>query len=313
MSETTTATDGAGSNPPPGGGGDSDVETRARQMGWKPREEFRGRGDQWLPPEQFLERGFESPAVMAERLKVMTDRMAGFERSNRDLTTKFDQAIDTINTMTTMARSSERRAYERARADLEREREKAVEAGDTQTFRRLDTEIRDLDKAAPAAPVTPSTTAPVVTPQGQPQPNGPDPAVLDFYRRNPWYGKDAAMTAEADLIHTGLLNTRRDLTMEQNLAEVQRRINAQFRTERAPPTETTGTDDNPRRSEPGAVSPASTGTNNTRRTDRRSFNNMPEESKQAYRRYKSMLAGKGEPLTEAEWAADYWAQFEDEV
>lgn len=310
MSESQTAAEGAGAQPNPGG--DADTETRARQMGWKPLEEFRGRRDQWLPADQFMERGFESPAVMSERLKVMTDRMAGMERGNRDLTTKFDEAISTIKTMTDMARSSERRAYERARADLEREREKAVEAGDTQTFRRLDTEIRDLDKGAPVEPQRQTTTA---TPPVQPGPNGqqPDPAVLEFYRRNPWYGRDQAMTAEADLVHTGLMNTRRDLTMEQNLAEVERRVRAQFPGTTQQTTQRTEQEtENTRRNEPSAVSPASTGANRQRDRGRRNFSNMPEESKQAFRRYKAMMTGKGEPLTEDEWAADYWSQFEEE-
>ena len=309
MSETQTAADGAGGQGNPGG--DQETETRARQMGWKPIDEFRGRRDQWLPAEQFLERGFESPAVMADRLKVMGDRMAGMERNYRDTHAKLDQAIDTINTMTNMARTSERRAYERARADLERERERAVEAGDTQTFRRLDTEIRDLDKTAPTEPVR-AAPQPVPVPG---QPTQPDPAVLEFYRRNPWYGKDAQMTAEADLVHTGLINTRRDLTMEQNLAEVERRVRAQFGNgAAAPATRAAGDGEvNERRNEPSAVSPASTSAGAPRTRNRRTFATMPEESKQAYGRYKQMLTGKGEPLSEAEWAADYWSQFEDEA
>jgi hypothetical protein len=310
MSEATSLQTGA---PPSDPAASGDVETRARMMGWKPKAEFRGGDDaNWLPADEFLDRGFASPAVMADRLKVMTDRMARMERDGHQMSTKFDQAVETINTMTNMARTSERRAYERARSDLDRERVRAVESGDTQGFQRLDAEIQKLDKDAPPAPQPRQTQpAPVQAPPGPPA--QVDPAVTEFYRRNPWYGRDAAMTAEADLVHTGLLNTRRDLTMDQNLAEVERRIARQFTAAAQPAAQPAGGDpDNPRRSEPGAVSPASAGGGPRQRQSRRTFATMPEESKQAYRRYKGMLAGKGEPLTEDEWATDYWSQFEEE-
>lgn len=309
----TVAAAAEGAETQPANSGGADVEARARQMGWKPQEEFHGRPSDWRSAEEFLARGYESPAVMQDRLNVMTDRMTRMERDNRAVTTKLDEAIGTIRTMTDMARSADRRAYERARGDLERERERAVESGDTATFKRVDGEIRDLDKTAPAPVTQPTAAAAPVAPA---PPAQPDPAVTDFYRRNPWYGRDAAMTQEADLIHTGLLNTRRDLSMDQNLQEVERRVRATFP---ATPAQTANTNtqeaggDNPRRSEPGAVSPASTGAPARQRGGRRTFANMPEESKAAYRRYKSMLANKGDPLTEEEWATDYWSQFEEEA
>jgi hypothetical protein len=315
MSDTQTAAPPGTQHAPSG-----DAETRARLMGWKPKAEFKGDDDKWVPADEFLDRGFASPAIMAERLQFMGDRMGRMERDYGTLNTKFEEAVGTINTMTTMMRSSERRAYERARSELEAERTKAVETGDTAVFSRVDKQIQELDKEAPAAPAARQTTqaTPPPDPQRRTTATATDPAVQAFYQRNPWYTRDPLLTSEADMYHTGLLNTRPDLTVEQNLAEVERRLRTAY-PERfgvvTPPAQQQadagGGGDNPRRDEPGAVSPSAGGGRAARQRGTRTFANMPDESKQAYRRYKGQLAGKGEPLTEDEWANDYWSQFEE--
>jgi hypothetical protein len=312
MSETNTA--GAAGTAP-----NADQEARARMMGWKPKAEFKGNEEQWLPADEFLDRGFASPAIMADRLKVMGDRMQKWERDNQGLTTKLDEALSTINTMTGMVRTSERRGYERARAELEAERIKAVESGDTASFARLDKQIVELDKTAPPATVV--APVPPVPPTNPANPTRTtttvDPAVQAFYQRNPWYTRDPVLTQEADMYHTGLLTTQPGMTIEQNLAEVERRLRTAYPDrfgvvqQQSQNQGDGGTAENPRRDEPGAVSPSGNGTQRTRQQNRRTFAAMPEDSKVAFRRYKQQLTGKGEPLTEDEWAAEYWAQFEE--
>lgn len=304
MSETTTAAEPAAGH---------DAETRARVMGWKPKEQFKGDPDKWVPADEFLDRGIASPAIMAERLQFMGDRLARQERDNQAIANRFEEAVGTINTMTTMLRSSEKRQYERAKAELEAQREKAVEVGDTATFRRLDTEVRELEKTAPAvtmAPPVPTTPAP----NARTTPTADNPAVQAFYRRNPWYSRDPELTQEADIIHTGLINARPNLTVEENLAEVERRLRRDFpdRFGTQAAVQPAAIQDNPRREEPGSVSPASAAAAPRRQQNRRNFATMPQESKTAYTKYKKMLEGHGEPLSEQEWADDYWSQFPDE-
>ena len=69
-------------------------------------------------------------------------------------------------------------------------------------------------------------------------------------------------------------------------------------------------DDNPRRSEPAAVA-ASSPSRGAQRTNPRSFDAIPKESKDAFARYAKMMNGKGAPLTKEEWASDYWSQFQE--
>lgn len=321
MSETVAGSEAAPAPAPAPAPANPDREARARVMGWKPKEYWRGDPDKWVDADEFLDRGFASPAIMVERVQTMSDRLARQERDNQKLSEQFREARDTIGTLTTMMRTSEERAYKRARSELEAERTRAVEAGDTATFSRVDTELRELERTAPQ-----TTTVPVQPPpqQQRTSPTRDNPEVQAFYQRNPWYSRDPELTQEADIIHTGLLNARPDMSVAQNLAEVERRLRVyypdKFREPERAPSPPNGQavqqhqqqPDNPRRDEPGSVSPSGNASAPRRQQNRRSFANMPQESKVAYAKYKRMLEGHGEPLTEQEWADDYWAQFPDD-
>lgn len=275
----------------------------ARRMGWKPREEFDKPPEKWKPAAEFLQTGFGSPAVLAERYQALDDRHSALTEAARGTEAKLGDAMTTIGELTAMMRASERRTYDRARRDLLAEREKAVETGDTAAFRRVDTELEQM-KPLPVETARPTTTAVA--------PNLP-PEVSAFYGRNPWYMANRELQIEADIIHTGLRSARPDLSLSQNLAEVERRMaplvsgGRRVVAEPEPRTEP----DNTRRTEAAAVTPSGTGAARAPR-GRFTFDGMPKDAKDAYARYAKMLEGKGEPLTKDEYSRDYWAQFQDD-
>lgn len=309
MSDTQTTGDDRGNAPPDGD--DEATIAAARRMGWKPRDEYTRSPDKWKPAKEFLETGFGSPAVLAERYQDLDDRYAALHSTSRQTEQKLGEAVSTIGELTTMMRASEKRAYDRARRELQTERDKAVELGDKESFKRLDGELEEMARTAPAEPVQRQAAPAPTGPNGAPLP----PAVTDFYNRNPWYMQNRDLQIEADIIHTGLRNARPDLSLDQNLAEVERRMRQQFPEQvggrRAAPTTRQTDDDNPRRDDPAAVAPSSGGA--PRRTQQRfTFDGMPKDAKDAYQRYAKMLEGKGAPLTKEEYAKDYWAQFQDD-
>lgn len=273
----------------------------ARRMGWKPREEFDKPPEKWKPAGEFLQTGFGSPAVLAERYQALDDRYGALTETARQTETRLGDAMTTIGELTAMMRANEKRTYERARRELLAEREKAVETGDTANFRRVDTELQELKPLVVEPPRT--TTAPNLPPE-----------VSAFYGRNPWYMANRELQIEADIIHTGLRSARPDLSLSQNLAEVERRMaplvsggGRRVVAEPEPPAET----DNTRRTEAAAVTPSGTGAARAPR-GRFTFDGMPKDAKDAYARYAKMLVGKGEPLTKEEYSRDYWAQFQDD-
>jgi len=331
MSDTQAET--TRENAPPD---DAEVERVARVNGWKPKDEFKGDPEKWAPAPVFVARGLENPAILADRNKVLASKLDRLELQHRTATaqleTKLNDAVSTVATMTTMMRSAEQRAFERARRELKAERDKAVESGDTQTYQRVDREIEELDKAKP--PPEPVVTSPPPPPANTRPPPSQDPAIQRFYAENQWYDptnsrsdRDMEMMMYADTIHTGLLSTRPDLTMDQNLNFVLNEVKARFphkfgRSDtrvRSNEHDQTDDDDNGRRAEPTSVSPSGGGAPRRQTGQRRTFDAMPKDSRDAYvkyadqiKRYSEQKGIKEIPLTKEEWARDYWGQSPDD-
>jgi len=293
---------------------DDSADAKARRMGWKPKDEYTGNPEKWVPAEDFLKTGFDTPAILAERYKILDDRFARSERERAASAAKLDEAVGMVGQLTGMMRTSEQRAYDRAKKDLEAERTLAVERGDKEEFARADKELEDLRKTAPA----PAAEKPAVqTPTEQPAQGGPAaPEVLEFYQKNPWYvppGQfsatgDMELSREADMLHIGLRNVNPTMPLAENLKNVEQRLRQMF------PAKFGGqrsADNNERREEAASVTPSSGG--GGRPAARRdTFESMPKESKDAFTKYAKMLEGKGEPLSKDEWAKEYWAQFADD-
>lgn len=334
MSGTQTDPGDGGGNPPPAAG-DDEVIRVARANGWRPQEEFKGPPDRWVPADVFVARGLENPAMLRDRNQVLTERLTQMERTHAktrtDLESKLDETLDSLKTVTAMTRSAETRAYDRARRELKAEQETAVANADTDGFRRAEVKLEELERTKPAEP--PPAAQRTQTPNGQAAPpaNGaaapPPQEALQFFAANPWYHADLQLQRAADRIHIGLKEDRPDISLGDNLREVERQMRLLY-PDRAVPARASaanGHDDDPtprrgqrnngeddRRDDPPAVTPSSGGTPPRSRNQRFTFDAMPKESKDAYTKYATQLEGKGDPLTKEEWAETYWSQFRDD-
>lgn len=291
---------------------DEQVEGLARHLGWKPMEEgYRGKPENFRDARAFVETANRNPAVLWNNLQTLDKRYGKLETNARDTAEKLDKALDVINDMSTQFRSVSQRAYDKARADLLAQRDAAVDGGDRQAFTRADAELQELDKTKPAAPKTPPA-APAVQPPSQ--------EVQEWGQRNPWFYTDTALQGEANALHLALLNTRRDLTLAENLAIVERQIKTlhpdKFPKAPAPKVEEEEVEEQEERR------PAASGGERSNATPRqqaarnkRDFASLPKDSRQAFVRYKEMLGRKegSRPLTESEWASNYYEQFPDEA
>ena len=283
------------------------AESIARRWGWKPKEEFAGDPTKWVDAGAFVERARETPAVLLNRVQVMDRKMTGMEA-------ELKAAREAVNSMTDMVRRSDERGYRRARSELMEQRDRAIEAGDKATVHTIDAGLQELDASKPPAAPT-RTEKPAAE-----APTGVQPEVQRFYADNPWYTTDPEMRQEADAIHVGLIQTRKDLTLEENLKIVGDRMRRLFPDKFASGRRTDPPVDpeqdppargNARRDDPPAVTPSADPGGRAPRRAARSYETMPAEAKSAYTRYAKMLSGKGAPLTKEEYAADYWAQFEE--
>jgi hypothetical protein len=291
-------------------GAQNEIEVRARAMGWKPQNEYRGPAGHWRDAAEFVRRG-------EDELPIVRERYRAAERKIDELKGQLDRTTAVISELTERTRTRDERAYQRAKRDLLSERDAAVEVGDTKAFRRIEAELEDLQKEAPTV-VRSGTQAAAAGAVSQPQ--EPHPDAVRWAHANPLYQTDAAMAQEAHAEHIRLLNLEPSLSVTENLTRVTNILKARYpgrieasMGQRGPaPAErqqVDGSDSNPKRAEPAAVT-SSAAPRGPQRVSARSFEAMPSDSKDAFYRYQKSMSGKGQPLKKEEWAADYWQQFE---
>lgn len=224
-------------------------EDKARRQGWRPLDQFKGPPEKWVDAATFLERGEKyAPFIQAENKKLekaldaQRVRTAVLEKQLKDLGEFASKA--TIN------------AYRNAKRDIEADIEAAAAAGDVEGVKTATKALVDLGSEAAAE-------APIV----KPEPDAEWQTAEEKWKAdNPWFDKDKAMTLFALDEDRELAQTKPNMAAEDRLAEVAKRVRAEF------PHKFT----NPNRERPGAVEGApSPG----RRSSGRDFSNLPPEAK----------------------------------
>lgn len=309
MSATQAAASAApGGGAPPGDDDNIDVETRARLMGWKPEDQYKGPAGGWLDAEAFVAKADADGRVSRERYAVLERRFVSMERA---LNGKLEEATGVITQMSDQMRKTDERAYKRAKAELEAERDRAIEAGDKAAVRAVDREIADLEGSKPATPAAPKQDA---KPQGG-QPVHPD--AIAWSERNPWYNANPQLHQATLALHNQLNQTNPELTVAENLERVTQSMAAMYpdivrpRRAAAPRPDPDEDPENPARSAPAAVAGSTSG-RAASRPNPRGFDAMPADAKAAFAKYAKQIAAKpgAKPLTKEEYATNYWGQFD---
>lgn len=251
------------------GGGEAQeptVEDRARDMGWRPKEEFKGDETRWVDAETFVKRG-------EEILPILKANARRIEAENAAVKAEMAELKASVAEFRKHHSQTERRAYERAIRDLEERQAEAVEANDLKSVRAITKEIADLSRD-------------VQTDDGGSPYKTPDHAkTLNQWKgENPWFESDRVMTAAASAIADEL--EAAGVKGADQLAEVAKRIRAEFPHKFQ----------NERRSAPAAVE----GSTPTRKAGKSAADLPPEARAQMNKWVKQGL------LTEKQFLKDYF-------
>lgn len=111
------------------------LEGLASEMGWRPKEEWKGDPDKWKPADAFMRSTVDVNHKLGNRLKSMEDQLSRVARTSVAMT---ERAV----------------AAERER--LLKEREEAFDAGDRDAYQRAEHELRKVETVA--TPVVPDET-----------------------------------------------------------------------------------------------------------------------------------------------------------
>jgi hypothetical protein len=139
-----------------------DFEAEAKEHGWSPKEDFKGDVSRWVDAETFMKRADEMmPLLKAQNARLKRD-LDGIKKDLRRATAHFEGA--------------EKRAYERAKTELEGKIEEAVESGDLQAARAA---MKDMAELKPEG----DTVGPKHSKEEAQE------ALDEFREEHPWYDK----------------------------------------------------------------------------------------------------------------------------
>lgn len=279
--------------PPPADNANGDIEIKARQMGWRPREEFRGPDHKWVDAETFVERG-------ESWVPYLKERNGYFERTVQSQQKEIDELKGMIAEGNERLRRSEQIGYKRAMRELEARKAEAISNADQQEVRRVEAEIQELGPEPKPTEQTPA--APRVAPE-----------VTEWVENNPWVRESRRSWQMAVDELTEVQKERPFLPLSDALAEVKRRVMPLFVRDAAPRQDhDNGAAEEPvRRNNPSPVT-RSGSVNGRSRVAPRSFEAMPENVKAQYEKERRVLEGKGQPLSKEEYASYYWEQFPED-
>lgn len=142
-----------------------EVEAKAREQGWVPKEEWTGDPAAWRPANVFVDRG-----ELLGKIKSQSSKMRELEGM--------------LNFLSEQNRKLYEAGYAKAVDELEAQRDAAVEAGDTKAVRELDRKLREHERALEEArkPAPKTNTS-----------NYGEELYREWASRNPWYEKDEVL------------------------------------------------------------------------------------------------------------------------
>lgn len=197
------------------------VETRARELGWVPKEEYSGDETNWLDAGEFVRRQplFEKIEKQNRELKEIKRTMAKFAEHHAKV------------------REAE---YQRAIEDLKAKKVAAFEDGDAKAIVKIDDELATVQRAKDQFVAEQAQ-------QIQEEAATIHPEFAAWTNRNPWYATNPEMKAYADALGVKIAQTFKPdgSRYEPNevLKEVEKRVKSTFKDQFV----------NPNREKPGAV------------------------------------------------------------
>ena len=184
------------------------TEVKARDMGWQPRDKWKGEPDKWKPADEFVRRGEEVLPFVQKENRELKAKLASLEKNTAT-------TIARIERMSALGLQKQR---EQLAANWEAEKDRRVELGDTKGYKAVDAAqkaaLRAFDaEAAPAADVA----------------DIPDKEVIEAWTKaNPWFTKSPMLRGAADEVFDELSAEMPGASMEERLAETRARVASQF-------------------------------------------------------------------------------------
>lgn len=177
----------------------SPVETKAMEMGWRPKEEWQGAEEDFVDAKEFVQR-----ASLYEKIDRQGKQLREVSRALDGLKNHYGKV--------------EQAAYDRAIKALKTERKAALTDGDGEKFEDLDDQIKSIEREALAAQA--AASVPVV------QDTSTQQEFVSWVNKNSWYKTDDEAREFADAFGVGLAN--KGIDPQEVLRRVEGAVRKQF-------------------------------------------------------------------------------------
>lgn len=194
------------------------IDDRAREMGWRPLEEYEGDPEKWVSAQSFVDRKplFDKIDSQNKRVKALEKSLQDHNATLKELAEHHKKVAET--------------SYKKAMADLKAERRAAVRAGDHELVEAIEDQIDNLK---------PEEVPEIKTPEPQPYTQ----EINEWMSENSWYNSNKEMQHVADGF--GKAAQARGLSTPEILAEMKTRIKEAYpdffrnpNKDKAPPSKT---------------------------------------------------------------------------
>lgn len=179
----------------------ADHETKAREMGWTPKEEFKGDPDKWVDAKDWV-----------ERAPLYDNKQNPFYGEMKKLRSKSRSLEKTVDELKQHYNRVEETAYQRAVETLKQQKLTALEEGDHKAVLQIDDRIDELKEQKRTAV----------------QPPKLDPAFESWLEDNPWYDNDPRMRAYADEVGVRFANDHPDRPPQEVFEYAAERVQGRF-------------------------------------------------------------------------------------
>jgi hypothetical protein len=172
----------------------NESETRARTMGWLPKEQFKGPEDHWLPADKYLERGDAIMPILQANNKKLADGLSRVESENAQLKASLAAASESIEELKKFRTSLNKEKVQEQKETILAQLKDAKKEGD------VDAEVVLTDKLSEVNAALKATTAsPTAAPAPSPSPSTPQltEEAKTWMAANPWFSQDKRKTGFA--------------------------------------------------------------------------------------------------------------------
>lgn len=273
------------------------VEAEARELGWVPKERFRGAPERWTDAQEFLDHGKTYIPHLQSVNRKLSAEMQAIKQQNEDYARRQKLLETSVATLQASVETSVQGDLNAQEADLSEQIKAARKDGDFDTEESL-RDKRDAIRQKlrePAKKSVDSSTTTVQTPVANIMES---PEFKQFERDNPWFQEDTVMAAASIAVMATLNKTPQAATMSlaQKFAHVETEVKKRFGLNSRPVTSKV----EGARNEPGGGGD----------TSGKSYMDLPSDAKAACDLDGRRVTGPGKRYkTEADWRKAYCKQY----